>query len=346
MPNAPIVVTNLSGTLVASIGDGAEGMALSANDATLYAATGNTVSVFNTTTLQKVTSYPLPNTAALAWSVAVQSGRLWVGYETAGSGAIGAIDLATGSAAASRAGATAPTASYDQWYGLPLPASFDVEASYPIGFAWSATSEQLFTVMQSTNIDGDSVYTLLSLYPFERAPADLTLTSTATTIGYGGSFTVTAHLGVTDTNPDYSVYQTIAGRPRQLVRSCPCGLSGSLGTAASSWTTDTTYTAVYTGDALYEPKTVTLEIKVGAKVVTPSKQGECVRLEIQQAVKSVWRADATTGCVALNKWSQAAIPRTLSATGWYRVRADFTASAKDTTNVSADSGWLYYVVPS
>jgi hypothetical protein len=38
--------------------------------------------------------------------------------------------------------------------------------------------------------------------------------------------------------------------------------------------------------------------------------------------------------------------RKLGPTGWFRVRADFTASAKDTTNVSADGGWVYYVVTS
>jgi hypothetical protein len=36
----------------------------------------------------------------------------------------------------------------------------------------------------------------------------------------------------------------------------------------------------------------------------------------------------------------------LSSTGWYRFRPDFTASAKDTTNVSTDGGWLYYVIPT
>jgi hypothetical protein len=493
LPDAPIVVTNLSGTPVASIGDGAEGMALSANDATLYAATGNVVTAFNTTTLKQIGTYPLPSTAAVAWSVAVQDGRLWVGYRTAGFGAIGAIDLATGSASwnavpgdwvgapeiaadpsdtgvlvtssvgqnpatlaaydvadpsavsltasttgspdcdvpgtltvlpggatvlcdgtpystatmvqsgtsyenitavapngaladldeyasllAYRPGATAPTASYDQpWYGLPLPSSFDVESSSPVDFAWAADSEQLFTVMRSTNIDGDSIYTLLSLYPFERVPADLTLASTATTIGYGGSFTVTAHLGVTYTNPNYSFYQTIAGHPRQLVQSCPCGLPGVVGTTASSWTTNTTYTAVYTGDALYEPKTVTLAIKVGAKIadslsgyyktttvaglqyrlyhrnatlkdlvtVTPKKTGECVRFEVQKSVGNVWHADTLSGCATLNKWSQTMLTSKLGSTGWYRFRPDFTASAKDTTNVSTDGGWLYYVVP-
>ena len=42
--DAPIVVTNLSGTPITTIGDGARGLALSANDETLYAATGDTVS--------------------------------------------------------------------------------------------------------------------------------------------------------------------------------------------------------------------------------------------------------------------------------------------------------------
>ena len=44
--DAPIVVTNLSGSLVATIGDGAKGLALSANDATLYAAVGDTVTAY------------------------------------------------------------------------------------------------------------------------------------------------------------------------------------------------------------------------------------------------------------------------------------------------------------
>jgi hypothetical protein len=276
------------------------------------------------------------------------------------------------------AGAAPPTTQYEDFYGLSLPPSFQLNSSYPVDLAWSANSQQLFTIIESSSNYSSPVFTVLSLYPFERVPADLTLSSTATAIAYDGSFTVTPHLGVTDGNRAYSVYQTIAGHPRQLVYSCPCDPSGSFTTGGTSWTTNTTYTAVFTGDARYEPTTVTLNIKVGAKVatalsgyyktaevsglqyhlyhrnatlkdwvtVTPNKQGECVRLEIQQAVKSVWRADATTGCVALNKWSQAAIPRTLSATGWYRVRADFTASARDTTNVSADGGWLYYVVPS
>ena len=120
--------------------------------------------------------------------------------------------------------------------------------------------------MESVSDSSTDVYSMLSVYPFEKVPADLTLTSTATTIGYDGSFTVASHLGVTDSNRAYSVYRTIAGHPRQLVYSCPCDPSGSFTTSGSSWTANTTYTAVFAGDAQYEPTTVNLEIKVGAKV--------------------------------------------------------------------------------
>jgi len=485
---APIVVTNLTGTPVATIGDGARGMALSADDKTLYAAIGDSVTAFSTTTLKQTDSYATPGPA---WQVALQSGRLWVGYQDSPYGEIGAIDLANGSATwnvvppgdwtdfppvmavdpsdngilvtssvgttesvtasysvsdpaavtqiasaslscgdsepsvlpggktflcdgipygtatlapdssgtfyggsaavapngaiavndsgtvmAYPAGGTAPTAAYDEWWGLSLPSSFDTESSAPIGLAWSASSEQLFTVMESGSYQGGAVYTLLSLYPFERVPAPLTLTSTATTIGYDGSFTVTPHLGVTDGNRAYSVYRTIAGQPRQLVYSCPCDPSGSFTTTGSSWTTNTTYTAVFTGDARYEPATVNLAIKVGVKVsaalsgyyqsiwisvtqyrvyhhtatlkdavaITPDKAGECVKLQIQNYADNAWRAYTMTGCGTVSKSGKVTVSSKLGPTGRFRVQADFRASAKDTANVSTNGGWLYYEV--
>jgi hypothetical protein len=490
-PDAPIVVTNLSGTLVATMGDGARGLALSANDETLYAAIGDTVTAYSTTTLKATASYPLPGPG---FSLALQGSSLWVGYQSSPYGEVGHIDLATGTAtwnalpggwvnippaialdpsgtgvlvtssegvdppwvtsynvsnpaavtqiatatemecpndglsvlpggttflcdgllfstttlardisAGYDGGFTAvapdaavalgggedvqayppgttepPTTDYEEFYGLSLPPGYLVNSSDPVGFAWSANSQQLFTVIESTSAySSNPVFTLLSLYPFERVPADLTLTSTATTIGYDGSFTVTPHLGVTDGNRAYSVYRTIAGHPRQLVYSCPCDPSGSFTTSGSSWTTNTTYTAVFTGDARYQPTTVTLAIKVGVKVsnslsgyyksttvagldyhlyhrnatlkdlvtVAPNKTGECVRFEVQKSINGVWHPDTLSGCAALNKWSQTMLTSKLGSTGWYRFRPDFTASAKDTTNVSTDGGWLYYVVP-
>ena len=487
----PVVVTNLSGTPITTIADGALGLALSANDQTLYAATGDAVTAFSTTTLKKTASYPTPGTA---WQLALQSGRLWVSYQDAGEGfdQVGGIDLAnpsapldsvpgewidippaiavdpsdsgmlvtsgdplasapdtatydvsdpsavtltnsstsigcgasdlsvlpggktflcggfpystktlartnssgsyySGSTAVAPngaiavgnaenlltypAGATAPAENYDQFAGMYPPTTYTANSSV-VDFAWAADSQRLFTVIESSINNGSPVFGVLPVYPFERVPADLTLTSTATTIPYRGSFTVTTHLGFTDSLGAYSVYQTIAGQPRRLDGSCPCGLTGSFTTGGSSWTTNETFTAVFAGNALYEPKTVTLKIKVGAKVsaalsgyykmakvsgleyhvyhhtatlkdlvtIAPDKPGECVRLQVQQASGSVWRADATTSCAALNKWSQTMMARKLGPTGWFRVRADFTPSAKDITNVSTDGGWVYYEV--
>jgi hypothetical protein len=494
--DAPIVVTNLSGTPITTIGDGARGLALSANDETLYAATEDKVSAFSTTTLKETASYPTPG---LAFQVALQSGRLWVGYQDDSAGEIGAIDLANGSGIwnavpgqwiewppviaadpsdkgilvtssvgtnepvtasynvsdpsavtliksagtgtlgcadnglsvlpggktflcddypystatmaqqdssgtyatgftavapdgaiaagiggsangtvwAYPAGATTPTASYEGWYGLSLPSSFIRNASAPVGFAWSASSQQLFTIIESWSSYSNPVFTLLSLYPFEKVPADLTLTSTATTVQYGAPATITLHLGVTYSNQSISVYDTAAGEPRYLNWSGDANEpSGNVIFNFPSFTRNETVTAVFSGDSHYAPATVTVHIKVGAKVsaalsgyykiakvggleyhvyhhtatlkdlvtIAPDKPGECVRLQVQQASGSVWRADATSSCAALNKWSQTMITRKLGPTGWFRVRADFTPSAKDTANVSTDGGWLYYEV--
>ena len=70
-------------------------MALSADDKTLYAAIGDSVTAFSTTTLKQTDSYATPGPA---WQVALQSGRLWVGYQASPYGQIGGIDLANGSA--------------------------------------------------------------------------------------------------------------------------------------------------------------------------------------------------------------------------------------------------------
>jgi hypothetical protein len=494
--DAPILVTNLSGAPITTIGDGARGLALSANGETLYAATGDTVSAFSTTTLKKTASYPTPG---LAFQVALQSGRLWVGYQDDNEGEIGAIDLANGSviwnavpgqwvewppviaadpsdkgilvtssvgtnepvtasynvsdpsavtlnksagagtlgcadnglsvlpggktflcddypystatmaaqdsngtyatgftavapdgAVAAGIGGTVygtvwaypkgvatPTASYSGWDGLSLPYSYSVNASAPVGFGWSANSEQLVTIIETWSNYGNPVFTLVSLYPFERVRADLTLTSTATTVQYGGAPTITVHLGVTYSNQSISLYDAVAGGPRYLDRSDEANdPSGDVIFPWPSLTRNEVFTAVFSGDSHYSPATVTLTVKVGVKIasslsgyyktavlsgldyrvyhhtatlknlvtVTPTKPDECARLQVEQGRNGVWGAATTTDCATLNKWSQTMMARKLGPTGFFRVRADFTPSAKDITNVSTDGGWVYYEV--
>ena len=91
--DAPVVVTNLTGSQVATIGAGAKGLALSANDATLYAAVGDTVAAYSTSTLKQTASYPLPGPG---FSLALQGSSLWVSYQNSPYGEVGDIDLATG----------------------------------------------------------------------------------------------------------------------------------------------------------------------------------------------------------------------------------------------------------
>lgn len=91
-----ILVTNLSGKFVATIPgqDGVEGMALSPDGSTLYAAlsTGDAVTAISTKTLKETASYPLAS-GDEAYSVAVQSGALWVSYrDAADTGAIGSFN--------------------------------------------------------------------------------------------------------------------------------------------------------------------------------------------------------------------------------------------------------------
>ena len=93
-----IVVTNLAGQDVTTITgqDGVMGIALSPDGSTLYAALGSShaVTAIDTSTLQQTASYPLGD-ANTPVDVAVQSGKVWVSYNTGtvGSAAIGDIDL-------------------------------------------------------------------------------------------------------------------------------------------------------------------------------------------------------------------------------------------------------------
>ncbi len=93
-----IIVTNLAGQEVTTITgqDGVMGIALSPDGGTLYAAlsSNHAVTAIDTTTLQQTASYPLGD-ANIPLDVAVQSGKVWVSYDTGtvGASTIGDIDL-------------------------------------------------------------------------------------------------------------------------------------------------------------------------------------------------------------------------------------------------------------
>jgi hypothetical protein len=84
-----------------------------------------------------------------------------------------------------------------------------------------------------------------------------------------------------------------------------------------------------------------------AIAVAPGKPGECVKLEVQEYYRGAWHAKGTTGCTTLNSSSRASAylaAKNASLGYHYRVRADYVRSSKDTSNLSADSGWQYFIV--
>jgi hypothetical protein len=124
-PGGGIVVTNLDGGYVTTLdaGDGVEGLALSSGGGTLYAAIAakgqgavfaidvSTVTATNPTQ----TDYPL-GTSDQPYSLAVQSGDLWVSYDAgsvAGAGGVGEIDLTAASPA------FAPVPAMGTWHSAP-----------------------------------------------------------------------------------------------------------------------------------------------------------------------------------------------------------------------------------
>lgn len=95
-----ILITDLSGNPVATLPGplGVEGMTLSPDGTTLYVAQDGGVAAYSTATLQQTSFYSI---GFPAYSVAVQSGLLWVSYGEEGVGSsnftIGSIDPSTGS---------------------------------------------------------------------------------------------------------------------------------------------------------------------------------------------------------------------------------------------------------
>lgn len=109
--SSPLIVTSLSGTEVATIDpDGVEGLALDSSTGTLYAALAgqDAVAAISIQSIASVVSgaataptqtlYPLAS-GDVPYSVAVQSGKVWVSYDTGtgGTAAIGDINLSASS---------------------------------------------------------------------------------------------------------------------------------------------------------------------------------------------------------------------------------------------------------
>jgi hypothetical protein len=205
----------------------------------------------------------------------------------------------------------------------------------------------------------------------------LSMSVTPTSAAYRPVVHITVHLGTANGDKTVSVYAKPVGATRQAL--LKTGTVSSTGTMTLTFpaTYNTTFSAVFDGDAVYTAKTVTAAVSVGASVtmkaggyyasktissvkyrlyhrakkllaavlVAPNKHGECVKFDLQELYKGKWY-DSLTGCGTLGANSTAGAIYTLSKADLgfhYRLRVEYQRG-KDTKNQSADSGWQYFIV--
>jgi hypothetical protein len=240
------------------------------------------------------------------------------------------------------------------WFDYPpVAGTFTYTASYP-ATATTAASSASVTVTVA------------------KATPSLSFTVTPATANYGTAVRYTALVNPQSTPAStLTVYAQPAGGARTKIASRTSSGNWEV-TGTLDLDRTTTLSAVYSGNAANAAATVTKTVDVYAKVtaaisgyygsasgsrlyhrsarvdlsvaVAPAKVGECVQFQVQDYVKKVWQAVATTGCATLNSKSE--ISTYLVASKYalgvpYRVRADYVRSM-DTANLDADSGFLYF----
>jgi hypothetical protein len=212
----------------------------------------------------------------------------------------------------------------------------------------------------------------------KRAKPTLAITSRAAAYPYEANVAITVTLHAKLAGRVISIYATPAGEARTRLGTGKVNAKGKI--SALYWLVrTTTFTAVFAGDARDLPATAQRTVSSVARVATavggyfkkmklsgltydvyhssgtltlhstvaPNKHGECLEPETEQFDQGVgWDADTKYGCDKLDSGSHDSAPFSLlQAVGdKYRIRADYIHSAKDTANLSADSGWLYFLV--
>jgi hypothetical protein len=121
--SSSILVTNYAGQTVATIPNepGADGLALSTDGSTVYAAltSGNAVSAISTSSLTETARYSTGAGTDPTY-VTYTSGKIWFGYGAAAQGGIGSIDPSTSPPTVTLNAVNAPI---NTWYAAPIVTS-------------------------------------------------------------------------------------------------------------------------------------------------------------------------------------------------------------------------------
>ncbi|MFJ5530198.1 hypothetical protein [Streptomyces sp. NPDC093261] len=219
--------------------------------------------------------------------------------------------------------------------------------------------------------------TASAIVQVSRTATALSVATNASSYTYGATATVTAHLGTTNNSRTVSIYAQPYGGKKTLVKTAAVDSKGNL-SATYKLTRTTTFSASFAGDYQYAPATASRTASDQAKVVetlggyytsttyggttyrvyhhtakprvtatvTPDKSGQCAQFQAQEYYSGAWHTLSTSGCFSLDANSAAVTQLSLThaVNQRFRVRSEYVHSAKDNTNLSTWSGWLYLTV--
>lgn len=205
----------------------------------------------------------------------------------------------------------------------------------------------------------------------------LSIKFSATTISYGQTVVVTAHLGKIHTNRTVLIYAQQAGHSKVLAGHGAVNAQGNFSVRYKP-AHNTTFSVQFSGDAQvaaasrshgvrvragvweslagYHGKSGSYYLYTGSETMhdnitfAPAKPGACVSVEIDQYYGGAWQSIGNSNCFTIGgagtKFQvRVRLSGLANSAGYdFRIRATLTLKSTDTTNLGNSSSWKYFRV--
>ncbi|WP_329288421.1 YncE family protein [Streptomyces sp. NBC_01455] len=250
------------------------------------------------------------------------------------------------------------------------------------GFAFHDTPQVGGVNTYAFTYDGGTSYlpvTASAKVQVSRATPSLSVTTDAKSYHSGATVKVTAHLGTTYNSRSVTLYDQPVGKSRTQLKSGKVDAHGNL-VASYKVTRNTVFSAAFTGDYRYAPRTVTTgttltpavrtalqrpltttrvgsttyqvfyksEVNMGFNLqVTPRQTGGCTTVYLEHYYSGAWHQTTSQTCVPLYSDGWYGYARSLklyTSNDHYRIRGHYTPPAKDAQTTGVWSQWTYLTV--
>ncbi|MGW3244886.1 hypothetical protein [Streptomyces sp. NPDC001070] len=264
-------------------------------------------------------------------------------------------------------------------------------SGYPVGtvpvtadgaFAFHDTPQAGGTNTYAFTYGGGTSYlpvTASAKVEVSRATPGLSVATDAKSYRSGATAEITAHLGTTYNSRAVTLYAQPAGKSRTQLKSGEVDAHGNL-VAYYKVTRNTVFTAAFSGDYRYAPRTVTRsttltpavrtetqyplattrigsttyqvfyksEVNMGFDLkVTPHQSDGCMSVYLERNYSGAWHPVASQSCVPLYSDGWYGYGRALKLfanNGHYRIRGHYTPPAKGAQTGGVWSKWTYLTV--